>query len=151
MTTPIPDCALCHSPGGELVWQNDDLRVVLVDEPELPGFTRVISQHHVREMSDLPGAKKQAFMRAIFFVEDTLKETYRPDKINLASLGNQTPHLHWHVIARWQDDPWFPDSVWSVRTSAQSDGKRHWPSRCSQLTALKHEYVQRLRTGLESL
>ena len=38
----------------------------------------------------------------------------RPDKVNLASLGNMVPHLHWHVIPRWKNDPWFPDSVWSA-------------------------------------
>jgi diadenosine tetraphosphate (Ap4A) HIT family hydrolase len=37
----------------------------------------------------------------------------RPDKVNLASLGNQTPHLHWHVVARFADDSRFPDAVWA--------------------------------------
>jgi diadenosine tetraphosphate (Ap4A) HIT family hydrolase len=38
-----------------------------------------------------------------------------PDKINLASLGNVVPHLHWHVIPRFADDPHFPNPVWGVR------------------------------------
>ena len=149
MTDIVPDCVLCHRTGGDLIWQNDALRVVLVDEPELPGFTRVISQTHLREMTELSGSQKQAFMQAVFLVEDILRKTYQPDKINLASLGNQTPHLHWHIIARWRDDPWFPDSIWSPRTSSEPDGKSAWQSRCEHLAALKAEYTERLRTAFD--
>jgi diadenosine tetraphosphate (Ap4A) HIT family hydrolase len=39
----------------------------------------------------------------------------QPDKINLASLGNVVPHLHWHVIPRFADDPHFPNPVWGQR------------------------------------
>jgi diadenosine tetraphosphate (Ap4A) HIT family hydrolase len=39
----------------------------------------------------------------------------QPDKINLASLGNVVPHLHWHVIPRFVDDPHFPNPVWGVK------------------------------------
>ena len=38
-----------------------------------------------------------------------------PHKINLASFGNLTPHLHWHVIPRFEDDPHFPNSIWGER------------------------------------
>ena len=38
----------------------------------------------------------------------------QPDKVNLASLGNVVPHIHWHVIPRYVNDRSFPDSVWSV-------------------------------------
>jgi diadenosine tetraphosphate (Ap4A) HIT family hydrolase len=37
-----------------------------------------------------------------------------PDKINLASLGNMTPHLHWHVIPRFKQDKHFPQPIWGV-------------------------------------
>jgi diadenosine tetraphosphate (Ap4A) HIT family hydrolase len=39
----------------------------------------------------------------------------RPDKINLASLGNMVAHLHWHVIPRFADDPHFPQPIWGTR------------------------------------
>ena len=47
-------------------------------------------------------------------VEAALRELLHPDKINLASLGNMTPHLHWHVIPRFRDDPHFPNAIWSA-------------------------------------
>jgi diadenosine tetraphosphate (Ap4A) HIT family hydrolase len=54
-------------------------------------------------------------MRVVFAVESALRELLKPDKINLASLGNMTPHVHWHVIPRFGNDPHFPQSVWSSR------------------------------------
>jgi diadenosine tetraphosphate (Ap4A) HIT family hydrolase len=54
-------------------------------------------------------------MLVVFTVEAALRELLRPEKINLASLGNVTPHLHWHVIARFRDDPHFPNPIWGAR------------------------------------
>ena len=37
----------------------------------------------------------------------------QPLKVNVASLGNVVPHLHWHVIPRYADDAHFPAPVWA--------------------------------------
>ena len=105
-------CELCDSAGGELLWQNELCRVVLVEQPDYPGFCRVILKQHVREMTDLNAASRQRLMRVVFAAEQALRKLLRPEKINLASLGNLTPHLHWHVIPRFADDRHFPNSVW---------------------------------------
>ena len=52
-------------------------------------------------------------MNAIWTVEKIVRDVMQPDKINLASLGNMVPHLHWHVIPRFENDKNFPDSIWS--------------------------------------
>jgi diadenosine tetraphosphate (Ap4A) HIT family hydrolase len=109
-------CDLCGTHGGALLWRDDRLRVVLVDEPDFPGFCRVIWNAHAKEMTDLPPDDRRHLMAIVFEVERLLREFVRPDKINLASLGNMTPHLHWHVIPRWREDPCFPGSIWSGRT-----------------------------------
>ncbi len=109
-------CALCEATGGELVWQDDRCRVIRVEGREgadYPGFCRVVWQGHVREMTDLSAVDRQHLMHVVYAVESIIRELYRPDKINLASLGNLTPHLHWHVIPRWNDDPNFPAPIWS--------------------------------------
>ena len=107
------NCELCHGAGGTLLWQNDLCRVVAVDEPGLPGFLRVVLQRHVREMTDLSAAERSRLMAVVFAVEDHVRQSLEPDKMNLASLGNVTPHLHWHVIPRWRDDRHFPGPVWA--------------------------------------
>jgi len=59
-------------------------------------------------------------------VEAALRQTLKPAKINLASLGNQVPHLHWHVIPRFSDDAHFPDAVWATPRRA---GVEHYVDR----------------------
>ena len=108
-------CPLCDTPGGKVLWRDDFCRVVLADEPDYPGFLRVVLNAHFKEMTDLQVADQQALMRVVFAAETALHEVMAPDKINLASLGNVVPHLHWHVIPRFVDDPHFPNPVWGAK------------------------------------
>lgn len=116
-------CELCDQDGGEVVYRDAKLRVVLVEDAHYPGFCRVIWNAHVKEMTDLPQVDRIVFMNAVWQVEAAVCEVMHPDKINLASLGNMTPHLHWHVIPRYADDAHFPAPVWADnrRAPVQSD------------------------------
>lgn len=109
------NCELCKQPGGELLWQDDRCRIVLVDEPGYCGFCRVIWKAHVKEMTDLAATERAHLLVVVFEVEAALRELLQPHKINLASLGNLTPHLHWHVIPRFADDPHFPLPIWGAQ------------------------------------
>jgi diadenosine tetraphosphate (Ap4A) HIT family hydrolase len=111
-------CELCENDGGSVLWRDRDLRVVYVDEPGYSGYCRVIWNAHVAEMTDLDDAGRSHCMRAVYATELLLREWLKPDKINLASLGNFTPHLHWHVIARFRNDAHFPQSIWGERQRA---------------------------------
>lgn len=108
------ECPFCTGDGGEVVWRDPVLRVVLANEPGYPGFARVIWHDHVAEMSDLPEAAREHVMRVVFGVETAQRTVMSPDKVNVASLGNMVPHVHWHVIPRYRDDVHFPGSVWSA-------------------------------------
>ncbi len=72
------------------------------------------------EMTDLARADRAHLMDVVFAVEAALRARLAPAKINLASLGNLVPHLHWHVIPRYRDDSHFPQPVWGAaqRTGA---------------------------------
>lgn len=111
MTT---DCELCEKIGGELLWQDAFCRVILVDDQDYRGFCRVVWHEHTREMSDLTAVQQNRLMRVVFAVEAALRDTLKPDKINLASLGNMVPHLHWHVIPRFREDKHFPNPIWGA-------------------------------------
>lgn len=117
----MPACPLCASDGGQLVWRDDRLRVILPDEPDYPGFTRVVWHAHVAEMTDLPTADREALMRAVWAVEAAQREALAPDKVNLASFGNMVAHLHWHVVPRWRDDRNFPESVWGPAATGRGE------------------------------
>jgi len=107
-------CELCANAGGEILWQDEACRVVWVDEPDYPGFCRVILKAHVKEMTDLPPDARNHLMQVVFAVEQAIREVLSPDKVNLASLGNVVPHLHWHVIPRFIDDRHFPGPIWAT-------------------------------------
>lgn len=112
---PTRPCELCDTDGGEVLVKDDALRVVLVADPDHPAYLRVIWNDHVREMSDLPLSSQSRLVLAVLLCERCLRDTVHPAKINLASLGNVTPHLHWHVIARFANDPHFPNPIWGTR------------------------------------
>jgi diadenosine tetraphosphate (Ap4A) HIT family hydrolase len=112
---PAP-CEFCSSPGGPVVWQNDVCRVVRVDEPDYPGFCRVILNRHARELTDLGPEERDELMRVVYAVEAAIRGTLGADKMNVASLGNMTPHVHWHVIPRFRDDRHFPGPIWAAPT-----------------------------------
>jgi len=107
-------CELCDTKGGTPLWHDARCRVVLVDEAGYPGFCRVIWHAHIKEMTDLAEADRAHLMHMVFVVEKALRELLQPDKVNLASLGNAVPHLHWHVIPRYCDDSHFPNPIWGV-------------------------------------
>lgn len=105
-------CQLCREAGGETLWQDERCRLVLVADADYPGFCRVVWKRHVAEMTDLDAAERRHLMSVVFAAESALRAAARPHKVNLASLGNVVPHLHWHVIPRWRDDRHFPNPVW---------------------------------------
>ncbi len=105
-------CSLCTTLGGSLVFQADKIRVIRVAEAGFPAFYRVVWTAHVAEFSDLNLVDRSLCMAAVNVVELALREQLQPTKINLAALGNVVPHLHWHVIARFDWDSHFPSPVW---------------------------------------
>lgn len=107
-----PGCELCEL-SAPVVWDGDKFSVIVVDDANYPGFCRVIWRDHVREMSDLSTDDRLLLNEAVFKVEQAVREVMQPLKVNVASLGNVVPHLHWHVIPRFADDAHFPAPVWA--------------------------------------
>lgn len=121
-------CPLCAEDGGALVWRGEHLRVIRAQEAGFPAFYRVVWNTHVAEFSDLSAAERAHCMEAVALVEQALREHLAPTKVNLAALGNMVPHLHWHVIARFDWDSHFPSPVWAPAQrpspAAQEDAVR---------------------------
>jgi diadenosine tetraphosphate (Ap4A) HIT family hydrolase len=114
-------CVFCREDGGDVLWQDDTLRVVLADEHDYPGFCRVIWNAHVAEFSDLAAGERDRVMRVVYAVERAMRRVMQPVKVNLASLGNQVPHVHWHVIPRFSNDAHFPLPIWAPRQRTVSE------------------------------
>lgn len=133
-------CELCTQPGGEVIYRDDNYRIVLIDDERYPGFCRVIWNRHAREMTDLSSAQRAILIAAVFQVEEAVREAMQPDKVNVASLGNVVPHLHWHVIPRYENDAHFPNPIWGEikRTPVSSE------------LAKRKAMVPRLREALQA-
>lgn len=136
------DCPLCTEEGGTLVLRDELLRVVLVDDADYPGYARVIVNAHAKEMTDLAPAALARVMAAVYAVEDAQRAVLAPDKVNLASLGNVVPHLHWHVVPRFADDAHFPQSIWGARQRDPDSAKL--AARRALLPALAEEIRARI-------
>ena len=117
-------CALLGAPAarGGVLWRDDRVAVLLVEDAAYPGFCRVVCQDHVKEMTDLPDKERNHMMSVVWQVELALRDVMQPEKVNLASFGNMTPHLHWHVIPRFADDGHFPDPTWAAARRATPPG-----------------------------
>jgi len=146
MSTRVSGCELCESPGGEVLHQGTQFHVVLVDDDNYPGFCRVIWRAHVKEVTDLNELDRMLLMDVLWQVEHVIREVMQPEKINLASLGNMVPHLHWHVIPRYADDAHFPAPVWAE--AKRQPTAVSLQARSERLPALRMKMQQRLSTYL---
>jgi len=113
-STKVAGCPLCDTDGGVPIWTGGRFRVIRAEEPGFPAFYRLVWTDHVAEFSDLSAADRALCMEAVALLERVLRSELRPDKINLAALGNMVPHLHWHVVARFEGDSHFPSPLWAA-------------------------------------
>ncbi|MDM0068553.1 HIT family protein [Variovorax sp. J31P207] len=144
MALRVAGCPLCDEPGGRLVFQGAKLRVIHAAEADFPAFYRVVWADHVAEWSDLAPDDRALCMEAVAVVEQCLRAHLSPAKINLAALGNMVPHLHWHVIARFDWDSRFPSPVWAA-AQRPADPQRE-QAIAQQLQLLEREMIRQLAT-----
>ena len=142
MTTTAAQCVLCAQDGGALIWRGEKLRLIRAVEEGFPAFYRVIWNAHAAELSDLSDDDRNLCMRAVAAVERVMRDTLAPTKINLAALGNMVPHLHWHVIARFDWDSHFPASVWANAQRPRNADKE--AAVAAQLSLLDAQLAERL-------
>lgn len=99
-TVPVGALQLC------LVTLRNDARfpwVILI--PQCEGASEIV---------DLDESDRQHLMQEVAQVSEALRDIYKPDKLNVASLGNIVPQLHVHVIARFKADAAWPHPVWGM-------------------------------------
>ena len=90
----------------------DLCRVLLMNDAQYPWLILVPRRVDIKETIDLTETEQMMLMSEISFVSKVFKTMLRPDKLNVAALGNMVPQLHVHVIARYKDDPAWPNPVW---------------------------------------
>ncbi|WP_375737757.1 HIT family protein [Pseudomonas boanensis] len=107
-------------------------RLLLMNDAQYPWFILVPRRNEVSELFQLSDEDQQQLWRESTFLAETLKDTFRADKMNVASLGNVVSQLHMHVIVRRRDDVSWPAPVWG-RHPAQPYSDEQVAAICTKL------------------
>ena len=87
-------------------------RLLLMNDANYPWFILVPRREEVSELFQLDAADQRSLLRETSLLAEVIKDTFKADKMNVATLGNVVSQLHMHVIVRRKDDPAWPAPVW---------------------------------------
>ena len=152
--SPTADCPFCKKladPNGwladDVVWDFPHSLAILGPWQFFTGYCLLLSRRHATELSQL-GPDRAAYLEEMATVAEAIEACFRPHKLNYELLGNQVPHLHWHLFPRLASDPDQLRPVWFAleRVDADPMEKR----RLETGTVPRAEAVGRLRDWLKS-
>jgi len=95
------------------IYQNEFIKIE-VEQSEIP-WLKIFTQESYKEFSETPNEIKMEIFRVLELVEKEMIAFFKPKKINIASFGNYVPHVHWHVMARFEEDSYFPEPMWGTK------------------------------------
>ena len=96
-----------------IIYENELIKIEL-EKSEIP-WLKIFTQVAYREFSETPLEVKVEIFRALDIIEKEMLTFYKPKKINIASFGNYVPHVHWHIMARFEEDSYFPEPMWGEK------------------------------------
>lgn len=97
---------------------------VEVEKAEIP-WLKIFTAKPYKELSDCDEDTRKAILEAMLIIEKEMIKYYTPKKVNIALFGNYLPHVHIHVMARFEGDSYFPEPMWGKK---QRNGKLNLPS-----------------------
>ena len=101
-----------------LIYEDNEIYIEK-EESEIP-WLKIFTKAPYKELGDLPKALRLRLWEVYDIIEKEMKEYYKPKKINMASFANMLPRVHIHVMARFEEDSYFPNPMWGEK---QRDGK----------------------------
>jgi len=114
-----------------LIYENRNIKIE-IESSEIP-WLKIFTQVPYKEMNEVPKKIRMEIFDLLDTVEKEMILYYTPTKINIASFGNYMPHVHWHIMARFEEDSYYPEPMWGKK---QKDTSLHLPSFdifCTQL------------------
>jgi diadenosine tetraphosphate (Ap4A) HIT family hydrolase len=121
-------CPFCHKldhldelPGDEIVGQFVHSVAFLGPWQYYHGYCILVARRHATELSQLARDERHAFFDEMCTLARAIETCFRPRKLNYELLGNQVPHLHWHLFPRRADDPDMLKPVWLALDRAERD------------------------------
>ena len=95
------------------IYQNEHVRIE-IEESEIP-WLKIFSQDDCKEMTDCNMETKKQIWKLLDIIEEEMLLFYKPEKINIASFANYLPKVHWHIMARFKEDSYYPESMWGEK------------------------------------
>ena len=96
-----------------MIFENE-LASVEIEPSEIP-WVKVFTKRKIKEFCECSADEKIEIFRIIDITENLMLDYFKADKINIASFGNILPHVHWHIMARFETDSHFPDPMWGAK------------------------------------
>ena len=96
-------------------------RVLLEGEKSYPWIFLVPRRRETARIMDLSASDQLQLLRELDFAQNLMWREFQPTQLNVAAIGNKTPQLHIHVIARYANDPAWPNTVWDHPVRSQYD------------------------------
>src|SRR5262249_9611990 len=112
-------CDLEHTAPNEVVWSVPHSVAPLGPSQVLPGYCILIARRHATELNQLPNGVRRDFFDELCLLARAVEDTFQPHKLNYEMLGNQVPHLHWHLFPRYRHDPDCRKPVWLALDRAE--------------------------------
>jgi diadenosine tetraphosphate (Ap4A) HIT family hydrolase len=120
--------------------------MILGDAQFYPGYCVLLAKRHVTELHAMPRGEAHELLDEVLAAGRTLAEVFKPLRLNYECLGNQEPHVHWHIFPRYLDDPMRLAPVW-LRPEAERKVSLDESARVELITAIRRELVRRLPTA----
>jgi diadenosine tetraphosphate (Ap4A) HIT family hydrolase len=122
------NCLFCEKlarldelPADELVWQSPTAVVLLGPWQYYHGYCVLVARTHATELHHLPADERRHYFDDLCRLAFVIETEFRPRKLNYELLGNQAPHLHWHLFPRYETDPNHLQAVWIDIARANAD------------------------------
>ncbi|MBF0380743.1 MAG: HIT domain-containing protein [Magnetococcales bacterium] len=90
----------------------DVCKVLLMNDKQYPWLILVPDRPDLKDFDDIKNVDIPHVHSEMKKAAEVLRTLFKPTKINVASLGNMVPQLHIHVIARFNNDPAWPNPIW---------------------------------------
>lgn len=120
-------CTMCDSLSkrdGHFIedWPNHVWR--LSEDQTWPGWSILVLKRHATEIFELTKEERAAAMEEVSEAARILKQGFGATKMNIELLGNQEPHIHWHLVPRKTDDPAWNKPIWTFPHQPKKLGPR---------------------------
>lgn len=122
------ECSLCRKllavpqlPPDEVLWHFPHSVAFLGPWQYYQGYCVLVARRHATELHHLNDQERQAFLEEMCLLARAVHQCFQPLKLNYEMLGNQVPHLHWHIFPRYSHDSNVLKSVWLALEQAEHD------------------------------